>query len=319
MENSLEQTSSIGASWPPVVASNQRLRGFYTEALIADQQSADNLAEHVQAATEEMFELKDITRVSIRAVVDQCVLPRLTFEHASVEAAIPIRDTELLVAYIGANQAVRQMRSEHISAHRKLLRSAVDAPSSPDSDVPVKIVTQETADDLIADFAQLYSIFGYGIDETRELLASPSNIIAYQQVQDKVVSTAMAERGSVLIPGFGDLNLVEITEASTHPEHRKKGFYRHVSGHLMRHLVSSSQEGTIPIDVLYGESNLAMPGVIIAASQNGRRFSFFDRERLGRTEDSFGILPQNFAVADGSETRCYNDFAVSYVSLEGML
>ncbi len=125
----------------------------------------------------------------------------------------------------------------------------------------------------------------------------------------------MAEKATITINGFGELSLVEITEASTHPDYRQRGLYRAVSGYLIQHLVSLCRDDAVPIDVLYGESNLAMPGVVIAAHQNGRRFSYFDRDSLGCDNSAFGILPQNFAVADGVETRDYNDFAVSYIPL----
>jgi hypothetical protein len=119
----------------------------------------------------------------------------------------------------------------------------------------------------------------------------------------------MAEQATIPIEGYGDLRITEITEAATRPSDRGKGFYTAVSADLIDTLRGQIQT---PPDVIYGECNLAMRGVIVAAHLNGRKFSFYDQSLLGVNQPYFGILRQNFKVEDNTEQRTYNDFALSY-------
>lgn len=316
METTQNQISSIGAAWPPTLATNQRLRGFYTKGVVTSQQEADVVANHIDSAVDEMVRSEGLSRLSVRVVSEIGWLPKLKFDRADIEAALPIRDTDLVIAYVGANQDDRQMSKARLAEHQALLTGVAQmARIETTPELHVEIVDRQNTTRLISPFTELYSSFGYDHSETELLLGDDNNIIAYHRVDGVTASTAMAEKARVEIKGLGELSLVEITEASTHPFYRQRGLYRAVSGYLIQHLVTQQREGATNIDVLYGESNLSMPGVVIAAQQNGRRFSYFDRSHLGCQNVSFGILPQNFAVADGTETRKYNDFAVSYVPL----
>lgn len=317
MENTFSQTGSIGAAWPPALATNQRLRGFYTEGVITGQQEANIVTDHIESAVDEMLCSAHISRLSIRVVSEIGSLARLAFDRANIEAALPISDTDLVIVYVGANRDDRQMSAERLAAHQALLhRVSQRTHSDHTPDLDVKIVDRQNTAQLVPAFAKLYSSFGYDLSETEQLLRDDNNVIAYHKDGDVVASTAMAEKAAIEINGLGKLTLVEITEASTHPAYRQRGLYRSVSGYLIRHLMSLHREDAMNMDALYGESNLTMPGVVIAAHQNGRRFSYFDRDDLGFNDVGFGILPQNFSVADGTETRDYNDFAVSYVPLQ---
>ena len=159
----------------------------------------------------------------------------------------------------------------------------------------------------------MFDIFGYDEADVAEILNNADNTIIYLEVDGEVVSTAMAERAQIPIAGFGALELYEVTEASTLPNLRELGLYKIASGLLLEHLLN--QQATSPVHAIYGESNLAMPGVLIAGHKNGRRFNFFDRRRLSISNPNFGLLQQNFHIDDGREQRPYNDFAVSYLPL----
>lgn len=319
MESS-QQTSSIGATWPTSASSHERIRGFYTEGTITSQAESDALTNYVYSAIEQMNSTEAISRVSLRAVAELGSLAKLAFDNtASIEAVLPIAGTDLGVVYIGANQLSRNMGVEYVNLHHNLLeRSIQRLKVLPRHQLDVQLIDRDNVSGgVMEDFTQLYSAFNYDHQETADLLRNESNIIAYAMINDRVASTAMAERGTLYIEGFGELSLIEITEASTDPRYRRRGVYTQVSGFLIDHLVHIRQDEPGSIDVIYGESNLAMPGVIHAAHLNGRRFSHFDGSLMGIENNAFGFLPQNFKVNDGVETRNYNDFAVSYVPLEG--
>lgn len=316
MRTSEQQTSSIGAAWPPSITSNERLRGFYVNDVITGAQSASTLEAHLCSAVDQLEGDNGFSRISIRVVAELGSLSRLNFEATTIEAVLPIAASGLGVVYLGANEPERRLDNERLDCHVRLLNAAVRRVRSCRSqNLDVKIVDHNEAEALAGAFMPLYEPFGYGHHETESLLADRANIIAYATMDGQVVSTAMAEQGTVMIDGYGELALVEITEASTHPLYRQRGLYAAVSSYLTEQLVGLQRQGERTIDVIYGESNLAMPGVVHAAHQNGRKFSFFDRETLGVSNCAFGILPQNFKVSDGVETRAYNDLAVSYVPL----
>jgi hypothetical protein len=308
--------SSIGPTWPPMESSNERLRAFYTVDVITSQAEADDLNTNLYDAIRAMNDSDRLTRVSFRVVAELGSLARLQTENATIEAVLPITDTDLGVVYIGANSIDRVMDVHNISLHKDLLHTAVNhiRKTSP-HDVITHVANHNQAAELAPSFAPLYAMLNYNLAETEGLLRNQANTIVYVMADDKIVATAMAEHATVNIAGYGDLSLVEITEGCTLPEYRQRGLYTAVSNCLVQQLIDTRQYDSSRIDVLYGESNLAMPGVIYAAHSNGRRFSYFDRSQLGVHNETFGILPQNFTVNDGTETRPYNDFAVSYIPL----
>jgi ribosomal protein S18 acetylase RimI-like enzyme len=297
---------------------HNRLRGFYTDSVVETPAQVDAFAASFDAARVLVQTIEGVDRLSIRAVVHAGALATLEGRHIPVEAAVPLSAAtpHLVVAYAAVNQPGREMSAEHLSRHRGALAQVVSQDQNARDHTgglasrgfSLHTVHPDDAQKLAPEFLGLYQAFGYGIAEVENVLASGDNAIAYVQSGDRVVSTAMAERGAVTIGGLGEITLVEITEASTDPAFRGQGLYRAVSGHLAESLVKDPT-----INALYGESNLTMGGVLVAAHQNGRRFSHFDQ--YGLRSPGFGILQQNFHVADGAEKRPYNDFAVSYYPL----
>lgn len=317
MEFSTQQTSSIDAAWPPSAAAFERIRGFYTDGTITSRAEADSLAEVVFDTVDRMEQSDEATRVSFRAVAEIGSIGMLQFNGLTqVEAILPIAGTDLGLVYFGKNHSSRSMDPSYIRRHAQLIQSASQRrPLNQQASYDLRIVDNSEVTELVEQFTPLYEAFGYNAADTDQLLRSESNTVAYIMSDEKVVSTAMAEHASIPIVGFGDLNITEITEASTHPDYRRRGLYARVSGFLLDCLIARRDDDQSRADIIYGESNLAMPGVVYAAQENGRRFCYFDRETYGIGDEAYGILPQNFRVEDGVETRPYNDFAVSYVPL----
>jgi hypothetical protein len=320
--NTVGQTSSIGAVWPPEPSSHQRLRGFYTEGVVRTEVDAALFAAQFADQHKVAQKTEGISRLSIRVVAHAGSLATLERMGVGIEAALPLAGTEpgLVVAYTAANEPDRSMDEGHVAAHQELLGRALARPQRPahtaaqlaSRGLTPHTVGRADASALTPRFAPLYAPFNYDETDVAELLANPNNTIAYIADGDRIVSTAMAEHAAVTVRDLGTISLVEITEASTDPEYRGYGLYKAVSGHLTHQLQASGQ----PMHALYGESNLAQPGVVYAAHENGRRFAHFDAAEYGLDgRADFGMLAQNFRVADGAETRTFNDFALSYVPL----
>ncbi|MDB5166422.1 MAG: hypothetical protein JWM37_494 [Candidatus Saccharibacteria bacterium] len=325
--NETSQTSSIGAAWPPEPAPCERLRGIYTDGILDSQSDFEEFAEVYHTLAEEMNAGRAYTRLSVRCLAQTAGLRVLTELGVQTEAAIPLADEpDIVLSYVGANLPRRIMAPDRLRRHGALLNDVVGSRMQNPAGhtellaragYEIKILggTSDRAEvaTLLPKFLNMYRIFGYDEQDVKTLLESDANTVVYLEHEDRIVSTAMAEQATVPIIGFGDLRLTEITEASTLPAYRQRGLYKAVSGVLTQRLVE--RQASDPVHAVYGESNLAMPGVLIAAHENGRRFSHFDRQRFGITHPAFGILPQNFRVEDGQEDRPYNDFAVSYVPL----
>jgi hypothetical protein len=323
-ERIINPTSSVGAAWPPEIASNNRMRGFY-DSVVKTSADIETFASHFNRYQAEVADHPEIDRLSIRAVVSVGAIATIDCFGINLEGAMPIRgNDELMIVYTAWNDTSRRASEEKLSKHRDFLSITAEK----DRDMTdrtahllaqgfmPKVIDQFTPRDqkqsMTGRFADLYSAFGYTESEVKELLLNPVNMIAYIEDDQGVVSTAMAERAVIAIKGHGDIKMAEITEAFTLPSHRERGLYQSISGYLINRLV---KENSGPLDVIYGESNLAMPGVVIAAHKNGRCFSYLDREELGVSRPNFGILQQNFHVQDGEESRRFNDFALSYVPL----
>lgn len=320
---------SIGATWPPISASNNRLRGIYNEKAIDSASDVRDFAEVFQGY-QEMLEEPGFDRLSIRLVASIGATALLGEQGVPVEGALPFRrdGEQLALVYAGWNSPDRSVPESTYYNHRQLLGSVVQYPPREESPERLlerkgyepRLISRETLSEeraaLVSSFTELYAAFGYNQEETEELLLSPSSTIGYIEQDGRVVSTAMAEAGVVNVDGVGDVHMVEMTEAFTRPEYRGQGLYEAISGYVLRLVMSERQEGRRELDVLYGESNLAMPGVLHAARANGRRFNHFDAVRFGVCNRNFGILPQNVTVRDGAETRPYNDFALTYIPLD---
>jgi ribosomal protein S18 acetylase RimI-like enzyme len=313
-------SSSIGAAWPPEATSHHRVRGFYDEGVLRTSYEALNFAEAYQHIRTDFENQDKHTRLSVRFVAQTTQLQLLDAAGVQLEAAIPLTTTKeagLVLAYAGHNQPGRDIGLDQQQAHEQSLDRVVDSPQPVRRSIPAHVIDNTTSDveraQLAPQFLQLYSQFGYNQAEVHELLGNPNNTIMFIERDGQVVSTAMAEQAIISIKEFGPLKITEITEAATHPDYRQQGLYAAVSGLLLNHLVERQNDD--PQHAIYGESNLAMPGVLFAAHHNGRRFSYLDRKDYSLDTAGFGILPQNFHISDGEETRQYNDFAVSYLPL----
>ncbi|MGH7158123.1 MAG: hypothetical protein ACREGD_03575 [Candidatus Saccharimonadales bacterium] len=327
MSNETSNTSSIGAAWPPATASNERMRGFYPEA-VASVQAADELIDQFIEAQKTAEAHPTTTRMNMRVVVENRIIPYLS-HVLSLEGALPIASTpDRSVVYIAWNDVNRQPTADELTAHLDLIQKAQSrevSTASPYLELVHKGYTPRIIDDHMSEterrgyrdrFLELYGKFGFDETGVEELLTSPNNTIAYIAGENEtIISTVMAERGTIPVLGQPNntLTVIEITEAITDPGVRGKGLYRALSGFLVQHIVDHHMVGEAPVDVVYGESNLSSPGVVVAAHRNGRRFATDDASHLGVIDQpGFGILQQNVKVNDGVETRPYNDFVLTY-------
>lgn len=324
-EITANQTSSVGAAWPPVIGSNERLRGFYDQT-ISSIEDATVFAKEYESYQNEVELNQQVSRLSLRAVVCLGAIPVLDSLGVTLEAAMPIKSNpNAMIVYAGWNAPDRvsdtQVLADKIDrlVHNVEFEAGSLRQGNLDKGTYSKRVllpyTPEADKFAFVDrFTDLYDVFGYDQDDIVELLLNPDNTIAFLEHNGVIISTALAEKANIKLNDSEEtIRIAEVTEAITRPEYRGRGLYQQISHCLVQSLLETNPE---KLDVIYGESNLSAPGVLIAAHQNGRRFSYFDRAALGVNNTNFGILPQNFKVNDGVDSRRYNDFALSYFPVE---
>lgn len=331
--NTLTQTppeaiSSIGAVWPPTAASDARLRGFYPE--LVTPQSLEEFYDTFR--DQNLFLHKAVpaaSRLTIRAVVKSDLVGRIGHTIPGIEAAIPLGGdfSGNHIVYMGTTQTYRSEHDENII--NTSIDNLTEAQKRPHRPLPTEgelsaeglrlvIADRRMDDGTIQQFTDLYQPFGYSQKNVANLAENPNNTILYLQDKDGVItSSAMAEHASVEISGLGTLNMAEVTEATTNPGYRGKGHYRVVSGFLLEHILEQADKDQVPLHAVYGESSLDpnSVGVLKAAADNGRRFSFSEAGWLGISNDQrdtpFGVLPQHVRIGDKLQ-----NFAVSYLPLQ---
>lgn len=327
-EQIASQTSSIGAAWPPLPSSHNRLRGFYN-TVVSTPSEVDTFLSEFNDCRQELAQDPKLDRLTIRVVGNISIAGVLESAGVQVEGALPIAGSiNNAIIYTAWNQPHRTASPEHIDRHSASLSNVIKHPLDLRDRTSVlknmgyapRVIDARTRDEVsdstIEQFTTLYDAFGYNQPDVEELLLNSNNTVAYIENCGRVVSTALVEAATIEMDGSEPLHIAEVTEAITSPDYRGMGLYKAVSGFLTHQVLSERVQGTRPLHVLYGESNLAARGVLMAAHENGRLFSHFDRERFAINSTSFGILQQNFHVQDGVETRTYNDFALSYIPLD---
>lgn len=330
MTDAVSETSSIGATWPPIhTPRHKRLRGFYPE-YVDGQDQIDNFIDEFETAASAMAKHPEIDRLSIRVVGGIGTVSLLENVGIKVEAAFPLTDVgrEAFVIYTALNSHGRRMSEEVISDHVQLIEAVVSTDVSTQDPYKALVargykpkilnpgVNPDVGINMVPQFMELYSRFGLQETEVKAILTEPTNVIAYLTTTDgRIASTALAEKACLDIAGLGTVNIVEISEAVTLPSLERRGLYRNLSGLLVSHLVKVAKIDEQPINAIYGESNLSAVGAVYAARRNGRRFSAHDASLFKVSRPDFGILEQSFKVNDGREIRDYNDFALTYVEL----
>lgn len=325
------QTSSIGATWPPSSASHNRLKGFYS-----------NVVDTIEVAERFITELEPYAigidgnesehdRLTVRFVGSLAMVQHVSDTSSlMLEAAMPVRNSrDRHVAYLGLNAPTRVMDEDYLRKHTQLAIESVHRASLLNrsgktvGDYTVGYFepgnaareSMDTAADIVR-LTELFQVFDYTADDVNNILTNPDCLLAWIRDKDgSIVSTSLAESATLsleegLIPQ--NYMITEITEAVTDPKHRGLGLYRMVSKALAGWL-DERVVADIP-QVIYGESNLSSPGVIIAARENGRHFSSdYSGIYLGNSNDRFGILEQNYKVQEPGDNRAYNDFAITFL------
>ena len=329
-ENLDNMTSSIGALWPPVVASFDRLKGIYTKKI-------NNLSE-MYLFMKKLDELDreylngKVTRTSIRAIVNKSTIKEASHQFNNsyknkVEAIIPLEGTQSFfeddaIIYFGSNHKSRMPLQEEIEKYRSDLEQVLESEPRKPSDSLQRAKKQRYTISILSEFnermldqiAELYSRFGWSKEEVREIVTNPNNIMSVAYKNNEIVSAGIAEMAKIPINGE-QLRMVEITEAATRIKHARKGLYNAVSTNLFIELTKRSKENNVlggEVDLVFGECNGNAFGALKTARIQGRTFSVEKAEEFGF--ENSGMLYQHVPINGALRKTTCNDFFPAFIN-----
>lgn len=327
-------TSSVGALWPPERASFGRIKGIYTGGIITGEGMLGVVIDQLQTQVSSHLEnpTSEITRISLRAVLDEGVLRVVTPQLANViEAVIPLQGTQkvfesAVLVYFGVNDTLRQSLPEELDIYKKNVMETLTLETRPYSELIDRVQKKEyqvgvislpsdyqEKEKIVLQVAKLYERFGWSTEEVEQILTNPNNIAAAAVYGDEIVSAGIAEMAIVPI-GQHFLRFAEITEAATADEHARNGLYTAVSATLLRELSNKSSRKTIfggEIDFAFGECNGNAPGVLRTARIQGRTFAYEMGENFGFAGS--GILHQHVPISGATRKTPYNDLFPAFI------
>ena len=311
-------TSSIGAlEWPPIVASESRLKGIYPE-VIADPLKVINLFTEVkQLPFQDGPDSSDVSRISARAFITREAFRAAIVSEPGLiayltEGAIDLEGTQrpelddLVWVYLGRNDPRR--RSNHHDFSLRIDDVAqifsgdeVDVieradPQYGKKGYSIDLLPANASEDtlVINQYAKLYQIFGRTREEVITMLKQPSNIHVAAFHGGDLISAGIAELGEIPLIRNGQrvpIKFAEITEAATDEVYRRQGFYTIVANHLNR------QCAKLDLDFVMAESNTSSLGVIVSAKHQGRRTSLEVLKSFGLP---LRLLEQHVRIFEGS-------------------
>ena len=118
------------------------------------------------------------------------------------------------------------------------------------------------------DINRLMYKFDYNAEDVRRLIENPANRLTLTFLGDRVVGVAVVEKATIDFGGRCKLRIVELTDAVVDEKYQGNNIYYYASLFTFLSLLHNDK-----VDVIYGESNLKMPGVLAAAHLQWRDFT----------------------------------------------
>lgn len=323
--------SSVGPlSWPPTIdIENNRKRGMFRR-VIESGAMLDRLTSRFSR-----FELsEDVSRVSARIFVTDSAFREVLQrgpDHFDplVEAIIPLKGSgiaeldDVLLVYLGKNSESRNLPRDEVNKEIMRAREIFSL------EEPPRYHSHEGIDFAVLDpgmrqdaeiqnqFADLYSAFGWNVDDVAKILNNQDNLLVAAFNQGILISTGMAEKAVVpLIRGDKKINLVmyEITEAATREEYRGNGLYLAVALIINRLLADGDA------NLVFGESNLSAPGVLKAAFRQGRHSALSNLDAYGVSEKPLRQPVRiSGGINDNRPKHIKNNLLVTYLVREDLI
>ncbi len=282
-----------------------RRKGFITSVIETREQARyfiDDFVNSEIARLEHSPELRDVTRLTVRAIVSSDLLRRGNIDSSHIEATVRIGAIngggDYMMVYFGYNKEGRALSIDEVNTHRRNLdlinasrnmESLSEILSSPNYhgyEICRFNAGDATVQERDAVLMMLTKSFGYSKDECDYILADPNNtIFVSRHPTDGIVGMSMAERRTVNLSDGRSMTMVEVTNATVIAPHGGNGLYGAISAHLIRDIASDTENR---VDLVYSESNMDRPSLLHAIAMQQRHIA--------------GILPNNSYIEGGLRT-----------------
>jgi len=188
------------------------------------------------------------------------------------EGVIPFSSNsqEFMAVYLGMNAPSRMSRDSIIDLEtEEARRASSNLEVRPmNSDYSIRIATQRDVSQLVELYGSIFTSYLVELNSNNisEMVASTPTLVSVYN--GEVVAALAAEHASLEVEGVGTTQLIEISEAATHPMHRGNRLYSHMIGMFL-----STLERDIGQDasVVYAETRASHPaaarGAILAGGQ----------------------------------------------------
>ena len=334
----MTDTSSIGPGWPPAESSCRRIKGIDTRGVVRDGARLSALLETLDTLAGELGS-SSCDRLSLRALFDEELLSRQTAAlEPWVEAVMPLDDgTGRCVVYLGRNAPSRpgdeadiERALDHVEIAQE--RGSIEVSAMLErvraGGYGLRILSREERlnDESVLDaVADLYRRFDWDRDETRQILANASSLIAVAATvpsggkPEEIVCAGIAELSHLRFDDGDELRMAEFTEAATRSEHQGHGLYSAVAATLMLEIAERSQRGELlggELDLGFGECSGHDLGILIAARRLGRQFALITQRQRGWSYQ--GYLAQHVPIAGAPRSTRYNDLFPTYFSRQAL-
>lgn len=334
----MTDTSSIGPGWPPAESSCRRIKGIDTRGVVRDRERLDALLQTIEKL-EAALRPGSCDRLSLRALFDEGLLEKeIGALERWVEAVMPLDDgTDRCVVYLGHNgpsrpgdEADLERALGHVEIAQQrgpvLVQSMLDRVRDGGYSLRILSRQERLGDEAVLDsVANLYRRFGWDREETRQILANASSLIAVASTAspsgggEQIVCSGIAELSHLRLDDGDELRMAEFTEAATRAAHQGHGLYSAVAATLMLEIAALSRRGELlggELDLGFGECSGHDIGVLIAARRLGRRFALVTQRRRGWPFP--GYLAQHVPIAGAPRSTRYNDLFPTYFSREAL-
>lgn len=339
----LNDTSSIGPTWPPKGTSHDRVKGFDVRGIVTQDdltplQEYAELLERAKNGTlcEYLKEKYDVEptaydRFSFRFIAKSALREHIqSILGDALEVVMPLDGSgefdDCTLFYIGWNNPETRASSPHdLSISKGHVESALSKSPKTSAEImqrvkaagyDIETLSMEarlTDPDVLEQLFSLFERFTWTKEEVAEMLSNPDSFLSVARKDGMIVSAGIAEPATVPI-GQGDnkteFRMYELTEASTLEEHGGQGLYTAVARQNME-TISKLGTGELadrkPAHLVLGECNGIEPSVIHAVRALHRTFAYEDG-------NSLGYLPQHAAIKGGVLETRFNDLFPAYIT-----
>jgi len=270
MTENKEFSLSIGQIGEPYCDEvNDRIKGLLPVVITPEN---IDVANNYIDKSRQLCEQHSVTRNSLRMIISNEVkIPKM-----SEEGRMPLNrkwgNYEIL--YLAENKPERFSSQEILQKEEELVTNLLDSRVSTkprqieDDGYFIEILESPDDNDLKQIQELLQEVFTRYIipftwDNVKNLITNPGSVTSVVRTsQREIVSMTVAERMTVETD-MGDLYICELSEESTHPDHRRRGLLQACMTSLMSHLYDNG------IDLIFEEARASHIGVNKAAVKLG--------------------------------------------------